>query len=53
MYKRQVFTEVPGAVHAFFGDYGPQAGDGVPTTDRATAQRQIVAATAAFVDGLD
>ena len=48
-----VFTEVPGAVHAFFGDYGPQAGDGVPTTDRATAQRQIVAATAAFVDGLD
>jgi len=29
------FTEVPGAVHAFFGDYGPQAGDGTPTTDRA------------------
>ena len=47
-----VFTEVPGAVHAFFGDYGPQAGDGTPTTDRATAQRLIVAATAGFVDGL-
>jgi dienelactone hydrolase len=47
-----VFTEVPGAVHAFFGDYGRQAGDGTPTTDRATAQRQIVAATTRFVDGL-
>jgi dienelactone hydrolase len=47
-----VFVEVPGAVHAFFGDYGPQAGDGVPTTDRATAQRQIVDATVRFVAGL-
>jgi len=48
-----VFTQVPGAVHAFFGDYGPQAGDGEPTTDRAGAQQPIVAATARFVDGLD
>ena len=47
-----VFTQVPGAVHAFFGDYGAQAGDGVPTTDRATAQRRIVEATATFVEGL-
>jgi pimeloyl-ACP methyl ester carboxylesterase len=47
-----VFTEVPGAGHAFFGDYGPQPGDGVPTTDRATAQRQIVDATARFVNDL-
>ena len=47
-----VFTPVPGAVHAFFGDYGPQAGDGVPSTDRATAQRVIVEATIRFVDGL-
>jgi Alpha/beta hydrolase family len=47
-----VFTRVPGAVHAFFGDYGPQAGDGVPTTDRATAQALIVTATLEFVDGL-
>ena len=48
-----VFTQVPGAVHAFFGDYGPQAGDGTPTVDRATAQRQIVAATDQLLDGLD
>jgi hypothetical protein len=48
-----VFTQVPGAVHAFFGDYGPQAGDGLPTTDRATAQRLIVEATERFLTGLD
>ncbi|GAA3218012.1 hypothetical protein GCM10017691_00460 [Pseudonocardia petroleophila] len=43
---------VPGGVHAFFGDYGEQPGDGVPATDRATAQRQIVEASRAFVDEL-
>lgn len=48
-----VFTQIPGAVHAFFGDYGPQAGDGVPSTDRATAQRSIVAATQRFLASLD
>lgn len=40
---------VPGGVHAFFGDYGAQPGDGEPGTDRATAQRRIVEATVAFV----
>lgn len=44
-----VFTPVEGGVHAYFGDYGAQAGDGSPTVDRATAQRQIVAATLAFM----
>lgn len=43
------FVAVPGAIHAYFGDYGPQSGDGQPTTSRAEAQRQIVAAT---LDGL-
>jgi dienelactone hydrolase len=47
-----LFVEVPGAVHAFFGDYGPQAADGVPTVDRTTAQQQIVDATTRFVAGL-
>ena len=46
------FTVVPGAVHAFFGDYGAQPGDGRPTVGRAEAQRQIVAATAVFVGGV-
>ncbi len=43
------FTVVRGGVHAYFGDYGPQAGDGEPATDRADAQRQIEAATSALV----
>ncbi len=44
-----VFTAVPGGIHAFFGDYGDQAGDGTPTTDRASAQQRIVEATTAFL----
>jgi hypothetical protein len=43
------YTVVPGAVHAFFGDYGPQPGDGTPGVSRADAQREIVAATERFV----
>lgn len=46
------FTVVPGAVHAFFGDYGPQPGDGTPTVSRTDAQREIVAATERFLAGL-
>ena len=44
--------EAEGAVHSYFGDYGEQPGDGTPTVDRATAQRQIVAATVAFLNAL-
>lgn len=40
------FTPVDGGVHAFFGDYGEQPGDGEPTTSRADAQRQIIEASA-------
>jgi hypothetical protein len=47
-----VFTVIAGAVHAFFGDYGQQAGDGTPRTTRVDAQRQIIAATERFVAGL-
>ncbi|MCS7477371.1 alpha/beta hydrolase [Umezawaea endophytica] len=39
------YVQVPGAVHAFFGDYGDQSGDGVPTTSRETAQERIVEAS--------
>lgn len=47
------FTVVRGAVHAFFGDYGPQPGDGIPGVDRAAAQREIVTATGSFVAALE
>lgn len=46
------FVEVDGAVHADFGDYGPQDGDGEPTTSCTSAQEQIVAASQALLSGL-
>jgi hypothetical protein len=45
-----VFTPIEGAVHAFFGDYGDQPGDGTPTISRDDAQRQIVAATVTLLE---
>ena len=45
-------VEVPGAVHAFFADYGAQPGDGRPTTSRADAQAQIVEASIGALDRL-
>ena len=36
--------QIDGAVHSFFGRYGPQSGDGVPTVARAEAETQILAA---------
>ena len=44
---------VDGAVHSFFGRYGPQDGDGVPTVSRATAEAQITAELVAFFDAVD
>jgi hypothetical protein len=39
-------------VHAFFGDYGDQRGDGEPTVSRQEAQARIVEATSTFLDSL-
>ncbi|MET3904124.1 alpha/beta hydrolase [Paenarthrobacter sp. 4246] len=47
------FVEVRGGNHAFFGDYGPQPGDGEPTVGRDVAQERIAAATTAFLAGID
>ena len=46
------FVQVPGGTHAFFGDYGPQHGDGEPGTDRGSAARRIVDTTVRFVQNL-
>ncbi len=45
-------VQIDGSVHAFFGRYGPQAGDGVPTVTRAQAETQILAAFDAFLTAL-
>jgi hypothetical protein len=39
------YLVVEGAVHSWFGDYGDQPGDGLPTGDRVAAQAQITTAT--------
>jgi dienelactone hydrolase len=46
------YTEIEGAIHAFFGDYGDQPGDGTPTISRADAQEQIIEATVALLGSL-
>jgi predicted alpha/beta-hydrolase family hydrolase len=46
------FTVVDGAVHASFGDYGAQPGDGTPTISQDDARRQVSGATVSFVEGL-
>ncbi len=43
------FTEIDGGIHAYFADYGEQAGDGQAGVDRETASAQIVSATTAFM----
>ena len=44
------FVTVEGGVHAFFGDYGEQPGDGLPGITREQAQQQITAASVRFMD---
>lgn len=40
---------IPGAVHSFFGRYGPQKGDGQPSVSRAEAEADILQAVRAFL----
>lgn len=46
------FIEIDGAIHDYFGDYGPQSGDGVPTVSRPVAQAQIIDEAAQFMAAL-
>lgn len=46
------YRRVQGGVHAFFGDYGPQAGDGTPATSHDAARTEISRASVAFVEAL-
>ena len=47
------FVEIEGAVHAFFGRYGPQRGDGLPTVSRGAAEADILAALTSFLKSLE
>jgi hypothetical protein len=46
------FVPIEGAVHAFFGDYGPQPGDGEPTISHDEARTQIGNASVEFVSAV-
>lgn len=43
------FVVIDGGVHAFFGDYGPQSGDGQPTITREQQQQQTQTAIEDFL----
>jgi pimeloyl-ACP methyl ester carboxylesterase len=43
------FVPIEGAVHSFFGDYGPQPGDGEPTINHDEARTLISNASLEFV----
>lgn len=47
-----LFVVVRGGVHAQFGAYGPQAGDGTPTISNADARKQISDTSVQWVDSL-
>ena len=42
-------VEIPGASHASFGDYGPQAGDGTPTISDEEMHQTVTALVDTFV----
>lgn len=46
------YLEIEGAVHAFFGDYGDQSGDGTPQISHDAAREVITSETLAFMDGV-
>jgi pimeloyl-ACP methyl ester carboxylesterase len=46
---RSQFIAVKGGIHAYFGDYGEQSGDGRPGVARGAAQTQIVRSSQALL----
>lgn len=47
------YKVIEGGVHADFGDYGPQSGDGQPSISPDAARTEITDATLEFVNSLD
>lgn len=46
------FEAIEGAVHSYFGDYGPQPGDGTPTISHDAARERISQLSVAFTQNL-
>jgi predicted alpha/beta-hydrolase family hydrolase len=47
------FVPIDGAIHSYFGDYGPQRGDGTPGTTREQAQKEIAGASLRLLETID
>jgi predicted alpha/beta-hydrolase family hydrolase len=47
------FVPIDGAIHSYFGDYGPQRGDGTPGVSRDVAQRNIAAASIRLLESIE
>jgi predicted alpha/beta-hydrolase family hydrolase len=47
------YVAIEGAIHSYFGDYGPQRGDGTPEVSRTVAQREIAAASMRLLEALE
>ena len=47
-----IYVVIEGGVHAYFGDYGPQPGDGTPTISQDVAREEISEVTLEFVNAL-
>ena len=45
-------VEIPGASHASFGDYGPQAGDGTPTISMDDMHAEVTDLLGAFLESV-
>lgn len=43
------FVPIDGAIYSYFGDHGPQRGDGTPGASRDVAQRDIAVASIRFL----
>jgi predicted esterase len=50
--KNNSLEVIPSGVHAFFGRYGSQSGDGTPTIPRAEFEKQLLEGLVRFFDGL-
>ena len=51
--KDALITPIEGGVHAFFGDYGPQPGDGTPAVSHDEAHQLISRNTLIFMGAVD
>jgi hypothetical protein len=47
------YVVIDGAVHSYFGDYGPQPGDGIPTISHDQARHQISDTSTQFLTSLN